>query len=95
MTKSSKIKYGKKDLVGGPVKPSEESIRISVMMEGDLLDALKARAAQEKRPYQTIMKEMLRAQLENAELRAQIDPEEIKRLVEQFVGETLKKKKVG
>ncbi len=36
---------------------------ICIKMEGDLLDALKEKAKKLKRPYQTLMKEMLRDSL--------------------------------
>jgi len=61
--KNKKIKYGKKDLVGGPVSPSEESVRISIMLEGDLLDAVKRLAKKDFLPYQTKLKQMLRRQI--------------------------------
>jgi hypothetical protein len=82
--RKEKINYGKKDLVGGPVAPSEEMVRISIMMEGDLLDALKTRAAAEKRPYQTMIKDFLRQQL-GIEGKPAIDREEIRRIVEEIM----------
>lgn len=63
MTKNKKIKYGKKDLVGGSVEPHEITVRISIMMEGDLLDAVKAAAEKDFMPYQTKLKQLLRRQL--------------------------------
>ena len=69
MMKNKKIKDGTKDLVGGSIDPREESVRISLVMEGDLLDAIKRRAAEISNDsgfevgYQTLMKELLREKL--------------------------------
>lgn len=43
--------------------PGAAKIRISILMEGDLLNELKAEAKQSGVPYQTLMKELLRKQL--------------------------------
>ena len=50
MAKKSKIQYGKTDLLPKRIEPKDENIRISIVMEGDLLDAIKVRAAQLGRP---------------------------------------------
>ncbi len=60
MAKKKKFKYGKVDLLPGKIQPKDVNIRISIVMEGDLLDAIKARAAETGTPYQTLMKEKLR-----------------------------------
>jgi predicted DNA binding CopG/RHH family protein len=64
MKKNSKIKYGNKNLLPEKIDPKDERITISIKMEGDLLDALKHKAKELNRPYQTLMKEMLRETLE-------------------------------
>lgn len=43
--------------------PETAKVRISILMEGDLLIALKEEARKRQEPYQTLMKEMLRHQL--------------------------------
>jgi len=63
MKKKNKIRYGKVNLLPEKIEPKDEKIRISIMMEGDLLDALKTRAQELGRPYQTLMKEVLRQNL--------------------------------
>jgi len=63
MKTNPKMKYGKMNLLPGKIEPKDEMIMISVKMEGDLLDALKNHAKELGRPYQTVMKEMLRTSL--------------------------------
>ena len=63
MKSNPKIKYGTKNLLPEKIDPRNEKVMISIKMEGDLLDALKAKAKELNRPYQTLMKEMLRDQL--------------------------------
>lgn len=63
MIKKNKVQYGKTDLLPKKIDPKDETIRISIIMEGDLLDAIKARALELGRPYQTLMKEILRQNL--------------------------------
>jgi uncharacterized protein (DUF4415 family) len=62
-----KIRYGKKDLLPARIDPKDEKVRISIIMEGDLLDALRAHAAAEGKPYQTFMKDLLRSALTRGE----------------------------
>jgi hypothetical protein len=61
--KKSKIKLGIKNQLPEKIDPCDERVLISIKMEGDLLDALKLKAKELNRPYQTLMKEMLRDQL--------------------------------
>ena len=63
MKSNPKIKYGTKNLLPEKIDPKNEKVMISIKMEGDLLDALKVKAKELNRPYQTLMKEMLRDQL--------------------------------
>lgn len=60
--KNNKIIYGKKDLLPAKIAPKDVSIRISIVMEGDLLNAIKASAAAKGVPYQTLLKTYLRDQ---------------------------------
>ncbi len=64
MAKKTKVHYGKSNLLPERIEPKDEKIRISIIMEGDLLDALKTRAKELGRPYQTLMKEVLRKNLQ-------------------------------
>jgi len=63
MTNNPKIKDGPADLVPGNIEPRDEAIRISIILEGDLLDALKEKAVSLGLPYQTLMKLYLRQAL--------------------------------
>jgi predicted DNA binding CopG/RHH family protein len=58
MAKKKKFKYGKVDLLPGKIQPKDVNIRISIVREGDLLDAIKARAAETGIPYQTLIQEL-------------------------------------
>jgi hypothetical protein len=59
----NKAMYGTKELDSDEFDPKHEKVRISIIMEGDLLNALKERATRTGRPYQTIMKEIIRKEL--------------------------------
>ena len=63
MKNKQKIQYGSKNLFPGKINTRDEMVMISIKMEGDLLDALKKKAKELNRPYQTLMKEMLREKL--------------------------------
>jgi hypothetical protein len=63
MAKQVKMKYGKKNLLPAKIEPKDENVRISIVMEGDLLDAIKVAAARAGMPYQTFMKDKLRETL--------------------------------
>ena len=63
MKAKDKVQYGVKNLLPAKIHTRDEMIMISIKMEGDLLDALKTKAKLLNRPYQTLMKEMLREQL--------------------------------
>lgn len=58
---TKKIVFGKKNLLVGDLEPKNETVRISMMMEGDLLDAIKAQAKIDGIGYQTLLKNHLRA----------------------------------
>lgn len=61
-------KFGKQNLLPERIDPKDERVRISLIMEGDLLDLLRARAKEAGTPYQTFMKEILRNALVRKEL---------------------------
>lgn len=62
--KDSKFQYGEKDVLDESYRdPRNHSHRISILVEGDLLEAIKARAASVGAPYQTYMKKVLRDSL--------------------------------
>ncbi|MGZ3694679.1 MAG: hypothetical protein ACXWQO_10890 [Bdellovibrionota bacterium] len=88
----SKMNHGKVDQIRGRLGLNEKMVMISVKMEGDLLDALKARALEEKLPYQTMMKKMLREKL-GIQGSSFIDHEELRRIVGEIVEEKLKSKR--
>lgn len=58
--KNNKIVYGKKDLLPAKIDPKDVSVRISIVMESDLLQAIKESAAEEGAAYQTLLKQKLR-----------------------------------
>jgi uncharacterized protein (DUF4415 family) len=62
MVKKKKINFGKVDLLpGADVESKNIKVRISIMIEGDLLDAYKEAAKHTPHgEYQTLMKEKLR-----------------------------------
>ena len=53
----------KEDCADVRFEPDSSKVRISIMMEGDLLKELKLQAKQRGLPYQTLMKNLLRKQL--------------------------------
>ena len=63
MAQNERIKVTEKDTLPDKINPKDEVVLISVRMEGDLLDALKTAAAAEGKPYQTLMKQLLREKL--------------------------------
>ena len=62
MGKKRKVKFGKSDLLPrGALESKNVKVRISIMIEGDLLDAYKEAAKLTSHgEYQTLMKEKLR-----------------------------------
>jgi len=80
MKNNSKIKHGGKNLLPEKIDVKDVLIMISIKMEADLLDALKAKAKHLNRPYQTLMKEMLR---ENLNLKVSGMDDRIREIVRQ------------
>ena len=66
MVKKKKTKYGKTDLLPiGNIDPKDIKVRISIIVEGDLLKAYKEAAKLTSHgQYQTLMKEKLREGLQ-------------------------------
>ena len=58
-----KINYGKKDLLPEHIDYKDVTVRISMMIEADLLREIKTQAKFQKMPYQTFMKQVLRDSL--------------------------------
>ena len=71
MAKKKKTKFGKTDLLPrSDADPKTIKVRISIMIEGDLLDAYKKAAKHTPHgEYQTLMKEKLREGLSLGEVR--------------------------
>jgi hypothetical protein len=71
MAKKRKVKFGKADVLPkADVEPKDIKVRISILIEGDLLDAYKEAAKLTPHgEYQTLMKEKLRAGLKLEEPR--------------------------
>ncbi len=87
MANKSKLQFGKANLLPEEILPRDESVRISIVMEGDLLDAIKAQAREAGKPYQRVMKEALRQHF----IGPVIDGELI-RTIRKIVRDELKKK---
>lgn len=59
----NKMNYGKKNQLPDKIDPRNVRVSISMRIEGDLLDALKAAAKRTNVTYQTLFKELARAGL--------------------------------
>src|SRR5437868_1915808 len=70
--KKNKIQYGKVDVLPEVIEDKDVTVHISLKIEGDLLKAIRALAEKEHLPYQTKLKQMLRAQLEAEEIKSKI-----------------------
>jgi uncharacterized protein (DUF4415 family) len=58
---AKKINYGKKNLIADePYNPSDAKVRISILIDGDILLGFKKQAARTGIPYQTLMNAKLR-----------------------------------
>lgn len=64
MKNNPKIKYGAKNLLPEKLDLRNATVMISMKIEGDLLEAIKNKAKELNKPYQTMMKEILREHLE-------------------------------
>jgi hypothetical protein len=71
MARKKKIRFGSADLLpGADADPKNIKVRISIMIEGDLLEAYKKAAKHTPHgEYQTLMKEKLREGLHLGEVR--------------------------
>jgi hypothetical protein len=87
----------RKKVKTGDVNPFPDKIErkhitypVTIKIEGDLLDALKGQAAERGLPYQTMTKQLLRAQLG---MEGGIMGASLRRLIEAIVDERLKSKR--
>ncbi len=71
--KKNKFQNGKVNVLPDVIEDKDVTIHISLKIEGDLLRAIRALAEKEHLPYQTKLKQMLRAQLQSPMSRAE-DP---------------------
>lgn len=79
--KKNKFNYGTEDLLPETIDRKDVSIRISIIMEGDLLDAVKTKAGIAGKPYQSFMKDVLReAVMNSADHRGQSEQSLIERV---------------
>ena len=63
-TKSKKIQYGKKDLLPHDAfEPKNVKMRISIMLDLDIIDEFKVRSAKQREGYQTLVNKALREYL--------------------------------
>jgi uncharacterized protein (DUF4415 family) len=87
MKNKQNIKYGKKDHLPKDFDPKSAKVRISLMIDGDLLQAYRDAAKHTHHgEYQTLMKEKLREALVG-----QVSPE-LKKALESMVDDLLNKK---
>lgn len=56
----NKIKFAEKDTLPSKIEDKDVTVQISLKIEGDLLKAIRARAAEAGMPYQTFMKHAIR-----------------------------------
>ena len=72
LSKSLRMKLGKKDLLPpGPIKLEDVKVRISIILEGDLLDFYRKRAKKLGMGYQVLIQKTLREQMESPTLQEQ------------------------
>ena len=84
----TKIKYGKNDVLpSGAFDPKKSKVKISLLLDGDLLEAYKVAAASTSHgEYQTLMKEKLREALFGKQIDATL-----REVIRETVREELKK----
>ena len=84
----NKVKYGNRDVLPlGPFDPKKSKVKISLLVDGDVLDAYKDAAKSTIHgEYQTLMKEKLR----DAVFGKHIDPA-LREVIRETVREELKK----
>lgn len=57
------IEYAEKNTLPETIEDKDVTVQISLKIEGDLLKAIRVRAKELDKPYQTIMKQLLREKL--------------------------------
>lgn len=84
----SKVKYGQKDVLSvGEFDPKKSKIKISLLLDGDLLEAYKEAAKSTSHgEYQTLMKEKLREALFGRQIDASL-----REIIREAVREEMKK----
>jgi len=80
---SNKIEYADKDTLPESIDDRDVTVQISLKIEGDLLKAIRSRATAEGKPYQTLLKQMLRAQLGHHNG----DPEDVRKRLADLEGQ--------
>lgn len=61
MATNPKIRYGNVEVTEEDIAPEATRVRISIMVPGDVLKRIREMAAEQHKPYQTLMNEMLRS----------------------------------
>jgi hypothetical protein len=84
--KRKKIKYATKDTLPDQIGGRDVTVQISLKIEGDLLKAIRARAKELDKPYQTVMKQLLREQLGMSEEQEPGLAEQVKQLFRDIKG---------
>lgn len=84
----SKVKYGKKNVLPpGEFDPKKSKVKISLLLDGDVLEAYKVAAQSTSHgEYQTLMKEKLREALFGKQIDASL-----REIIRETVREELKK----
>lgn len=84
----NKVKYGKKDSLSvGEFDPKKSKVKISLLLDGDLLEAYKIAAISTSHgEYQTLMKEKLREAIFGKQIDASL-----KEMIRETVREEMKK----
>ena len=87
-TTNKKLSYGKKNLLTDEkFDPSKAKVRISIMIDGDILEAFKKMASKAGGKYQSLMNQKLRDTVESQGLDA-----EMKSQIRSMIRDELKKK---
>ena len=84
--KRNKIKYATKDILPNRIGDKDVTVQISLKIEGDLLKAIRMRAKELDKPYQTVMKQLLREQLGMSEEQGVGLAEQVKQLFQDIEG---------
>ena len=83
--KKNRFIYGKTDQLPDVIHDKDVTVHISLKIEGDLLRSIRGLAEKENLPYQTKLKQMLRAQLASEDNQFTVSRKELKKVVEEIV----------